>query len=48
VIPDLLIYSLQLAKLYNINLQEAFLERLIQNKDRVSNWKKETEISGNH
>ena len=40
VIPDLLIYALQLSNLYKINLQNAFFQRLEHNKKRVKSWKK--------
>ena len=36
VIPDLLIYSLQLANIFNINLEEAYLQRLQDNIKQLS------------
>lgn len=40
VIPDLLIYALQLSNLYKVNLQRAFFKRLEHNKRRVKSWGK--------
>ena len=40
VIPDLLIYALQLSNLYKIDLQTVFFQRLEHNKKRVKSWKK--------
>ncbi len=40
VIPDLLSYALALSKLYNVDLQKAFLDRLEANKVKVNSWKK--------
>ncbi len=40
VIPDLFIYALRLARLYEIDLEKAYLERQEENKKRVKGWKK--------
>lgn len=39
VIPDLLIYALQLSNLFKVDLQTAFFKRLEHNKRRVRSWK---------
>ena len=41
VIPDLLYFALSLAEIHDVNLQEAFFERLEQNKIRVKAWKEQ-------
>ena len=40
VIPDLLYYSLGLATKHNVDLEEAFLNRLEQNKEKISDRRK--------
>jgi NTP pyrophosphatase (non-canonical NTP hydrolase) len=39
VIPDLLYYALNLAHTHDVDLEQAFLNRLEINKDKVDSWK---------
>lgn len=40
VIPDLLIYSIQLAQLYDVDLQAAYFARQDHNRKKVKSWSK--------
>lgn len=44
VIPDLLYYALNLAHSQNVDLEEAFINRLGINKQKVDNWKNQRVI----
>lgn len=41
VIPDLLYYALSLAKIYDVNLEDSFINRLEMNKMKVEEWRKQ-------
>lgn len=38
VVPDLFIYTLRLARLYDTDLEKAYQERQEENKKRVKSW----------
>lgn len=40
VIPDLLYYALGMAQAHNVNLEEAFTERMKQNRAKITNRRK--------
>jgi NTP pyrophosphatase (non-canonical NTP hydrolase) len=40
VIPDLLYYALSLSNIYDVDLEEVFLNRLETNKKKINSWKK--------
>lgn len=48
VIPDLLYYALNLAHAHNVDLEEAFLNRLDINKEKVDNWKQKGVIPADY
>ena len=40
VIPDLLYYSLSLSRIYKVDLEKTFMDRLEANKVKVKSWQK--------
>jgi NTP pyrophosphatase (non-canonical NTP hydrolase) len=44
VIPDLLYYALNLAATHQVDLEEAFTQRLATNAEKVAAWKREGRI----